>query len=179
MSGMDVRASDAEREAVVGKLNTAVGEGRLTLDEFSTRLGTAYEATTRGELEPLTADLPEAVSSTRPAGKEWHITPLGGMRRSGAWRVPETTITVTLIGGADLDLRAAQLEAPVVTLTKVSLIGGTRITVPPGVRVEVSGFSLLGGKRVTDAPSPPGAPTLRVRSFSLIGGIRVRSTREP
>ena len=33
MSGMDVRASDAEREAVVGKLNTAVGEGRLTLDE--------------------------------------------------------------------------------------------------------------------------------------------------
>ena len=46
---MDLRASDAEREAVVGRLNTAVGEGRLTLDEFSTRLGNAYEATTRGE----------------------------------------------------------------------------------------------------------------------------------
>ena len=146
---MEVRASDAEREAVVGKLNTAVGEGRLTLDEFSSRLGNAYEATTRGELEPLTADLPEAVSST-PAGGE-------GMARHAAGRhaphaapgaSPRRTIAVTLIGGADLDLRAAQLDAPVVTLTKVSLIGGTRITVPPGVRVEVSGFSLIGGKRV-------------------------------
>ena len=124
---MDVRASDAEREAVVGKLNSAVGEGRLTLDEFSTRLGGAYAATTRGELEPLTADLPATpAQTTRPAGKEWHVTPLGGMRRSGAWRVPATTTAITLIGGADLDLRAAELDAPVVTITKVSLIGGTR-----------------------------------------------------
>jgi hypothetical protein len=170
---MNVRASDAEREAVVAELNTAVGEGRLTLDEFSTRLSDAYAATTRGELEPLAADLPAAVPDGRQAGKEWHVTPLGGMRRTGAWRVPAQTIAVTLIGGADLDLRAAQLDAPVVTLTKISLIGGTRITVPPGVRVEVSGFSLFGGRRVTDAATPPGAPTVRIRSFSLIGGIRV------
>src|SRR3954451_7002880 len=157
---MDVRASDAEREAVVGKLNTAVGEGRLTLDEFSTRLGSAYEATTRGELEPLTGDLPASAASSGAAGKEWHVAPLGGMRRTGAWRIPATTTAITLIGGADLDLRAAELDAPVVTITKVSLIGGTRVAVPPGVRVEVSGFSLVGGKRGTDDPAPPGAATV-------------------
>jgi hypothetical protein len=66
----------------------------------------------------------------------------------------------------------------VVTVTKISLIGGMHVTVPPGVRVEVSGFSLIGGKRVTDAPAPAGAPTLRLRGFSLIGGIRVRSSRD-
>jgi hypothetical protein len=181
MGELDVRASDAEREATVGRLNVAVGEGRLSLDEFSTRLDSAYAATTRGELEPLVADLPAAGGGPAAApasGKEWHVTPIGGMRREGAWRMPASTVAVTLIGGAKLDLRDAELAAPVVTVTKVSLIGGMRVTVPPGVRVEVSGFSLIGGKRVSDTSAPAGAPTLRIRGFGLIGGIRVRSSRE-
>jgi hypothetical protein len=99
------------------------------------------------------------------------------MRRRGAWRVPASTLSVTLIGGADLDLRDAELEAPVVTFTKVSLIGGMHVVVPPGVRVEVSGFSLIGGRRIEDASAPAGAPTLRLRAFSLIGGVRVQSQR--
>ena len=53
-----IRASDGEREAVVAQLNDAVGEGRLTLQEFSERLDRAYAASTRGNLAPLTADLP-------------------------------------------------------------------------------------------------------------------------
>jgi Domain of unknown function (DUF1707) len=175
VSEPDLRASDAEREAVVGRLNTAVGEGRLTLDEFSHRLQDAYGATTRGELEPLTADLPE--SAPAPAtggGTQWHVTPLGGLRRAGAWRVAPRTVAVTLIGGADLDLGEAQFAAPAVTLTKVSLIGGVRVTVPRGVQVEVSSFALIGGRRIDDAPAPAGAPLLRIRAFSLIGGVRVR-----
>jgi hypothetical protein len=50
-----VRASDAERDAVVGRLNQAVGEGRVTMDEFSERLGLAYAARTRGDLDPAVA----------------------------------------------------------------------------------------------------------------------------
>lgn len=57
-SGSDVRASDAERDAVVARINQAVGEGRLTLDEFSDRLELAYAARTRGDLDPLLRDLP-------------------------------------------------------------------------------------------------------------------------
>src|SRR4051794_26036918 len=101
---MDVRASDAEREEIVGRLNMAVGEGRLTLDEFSQRLGGAYGATTRAELVPLVADLPQSHVATPSSRREWHVTPIGGMRRRGAWRVAPATIAVTLIGGADLDL---------------------------------------------------------------------------
>jgi hypothetical protein len=180
MGELDVRASDAEREATVGRLNVAVGEGRLSLDEFSTRLDSAYAATTRGELEPLVADLPAGrdAEPAAPPSKEWHVTPIGGMRREGAWTMPASTVAVTLIGGAKLDLRDAELAAPIVTVTKVSLIGGMRVTVPPGVRVEVSGFSLIGGKRVSDTSAPAGAPTLRIRGFGLIGGIRVRSSRD-
>jgi hypothetical protein len=44
----------------------------------------------------------------------------------------------SIVGGTWLDLSEAQLAAPEVTLTIVSLVGGTRIMVPPGIRVEAS-----------------------------------------
>jgi hypothetical protein len=54
------RASDSEREAIVARLRQAAGEGRLTVEELTERIDAAYAATTRDELEPLTADLPAA-----------------------------------------------------------------------------------------------------------------------
>ena len=54
----DVRASDAERELLVERLQRAVGNGRLTVGEFDERVAAAYAATTRGELAELTKDLP-------------------------------------------------------------------------------------------------------------------------
>ena len=54
----DVRASDGERDLVVGRLERAVGQGRLSIDEFEHRITAAYAATTRGELAALMRDLP-------------------------------------------------------------------------------------------------------------------------
>ena len=189
----EVRASDAEREALVERLNAATGEGRLDLDEFSERLELAYAARTRSELEALVEDLPEAGSgpATAPAPASapapvlvkgrtsWHVSPLGGLRRGGRWRVPADTLVVTLIGGVDLDLTEAELDAPVVSVRQFSLIGGADVLVPPGVRVEVSGFSILGGRNVEvdERATGPNAPLLRVTSFSILGGLRVHSTR--
>ena len=50
-----MRASDAEREAVVERLRVAAVEGRLTMTELTERTGAAYTATTRGELVAITA----------------------------------------------------------------------------------------------------------------------------
>ena len=54
-----VRASDSEREAVVARLHTAVGEGRLTADEAGDRIAAVYAARFRSELGAPVADLPE------------------------------------------------------------------------------------------------------------------------
>lgn len=54
----NVRVSDAEREAVVRRLERALRDGRLTITEFDDRAAAAYAARTRGELEELTEDLP-------------------------------------------------------------------------------------------------------------------------
>jgi hypothetical protein len=52
------RASDAEREAVVGVLHDAVARGLLTLAEGEERVATAYATRFRDDLPRLTADLP-------------------------------------------------------------------------------------------------------------------------
>ena len=177
-----VRASDAERDATVERLSQATGEGRLTLEEFSQRMERATTARTRAELDRLVTDLPAggspaggAVTVGTHTAPSWHISPIGGLNVFGPWRMGRHVIVISLVGGARLDLSQAELAAPEVTLTKVSLVGGVRARVPSGIRVEASGLSLIGGTRVEGAPDPgPGAPTIHIRAFSLVGGIRVR-----
>ena len=53
-----VRASDAERDAVVQALGAAHAEGRLTMDELQERVERGVAARTREDLDALTADLP-------------------------------------------------------------------------------------------------------------------------
>lgn len=54
----ELRVSDAERQAVVRRLERALRDGRLTIVEFDERMQITYAARTRGELEDLTEDLP-------------------------------------------------------------------------------------------------------------------------
>jgi DUF1707 SHOCT-like domain len=178
-----IRASDAERDAIVEQLSRAAGDGRLTLEEFSQRMERATEAKARAELDRLVADLPVepagAVAAPASAPATWHVSPVGGLRVSGRWRMARHVIVASIVGGTWLDLSEAQLAAPEVTLTTVSLVGGTQIVVPPGIRVEASGFRLVGGTRVEGGPEPgPGGPTVYIRTFSLVGGVRIqRSAR--
>lgn len=185
---------DAARDAVVARLNWACGQGLLSLREFSARVEEAQFARTRDALERLVRDLPDEDAqagtdgTTAPDGASdgsgiaWHVTPVGGLRRHGRWHVDRHLVSLSVVGGANLDLRDAQLTAPEVTLTKVSLVGGVTVCVPRGVRVVLAGGSLLSGaglfgERAHDAcePLPPDAPTLRVRAFSLLGGVTVQS----
>jgi len=184
-----ILASDAEREQTVSRLSTACKEGRLSLEEYSDRAGQAYFARTRGDLELLVRDLPPPTTGaeTTPASSverssssgqtQWHISPIGGLRRYGRWRMERETISISLIGSMRLDLREAEFASPQVTLTKISLIGGVRLAVPPGIRVEVTNFSLIGGRRIdVDERVSPDAPVLYIRAFSVIGGVRVQRT---
>ena len=57
----ELRASDAERTAVVQRLEHAAGEGRISLAEFEERVEVPHQATTRAELDELTADLPRSL----------------------------------------------------------------------------------------------------------------------
>ncbi len=62
-----LRAADADRDRVVGFLNTAYSEGRLSKDEYDARLESALAARTYADLDQLVADLPAAPASMLPA----------------------------------------------------------------------------------------------------------------
>jgi hypothetical protein len=169
------RCSDADRETAVTRLREAGGEGRLTLEELADRVERADAARTRGELDALTADLPQPLAppaERRPRG--WIVAVMGGAARKGRWRPPRRTYVLALMGGAELDLREAEL-ADEVTITAVALMGGVGIAVPPGVSVELSGFALMGANGAPDDKVPPrrDAPAVRVRAFALMGGVGI------
>jgi Domain of unknown function (DUF1707)/Cell wall-active antibiotics response 4TMS YvqF len=177
-----IRASDSEREAVVARLRTAAGEGRLALDELADRLDGAFAALTRGELELLTRDLPEQQADTLPAGKarRWVVGVMGGGTQKGRWRIASRCTVVNVMGGADLDLTGAVVEGAETEIQVFSLMGGSDIVVPDGVHVELSGFAFMGGNdlRLDDGPPPPpGAPVVRVRAWSIMGGTDVKRAR--
>jgi DUF1707 SHOCT-like domain len=178
------RASDAEREATVARLRDAAGEGRLTVEELTERIDAAYAASTRAELEPLTADLPAAAPSSVSVergggGARFLLGVLGAGDRRGRWRVAERVLVFNLLGGADLDLREATLAGPEVQITVISFLGGSDILVPEGVHVELSSFAFLGGDNLKlEGPQPaPGAPMIRVRTVSICGGTDVKTKR--
>jgi hypothetical protein len=61
MSDRDLmRASDDDRQKVVDRLRAALVEGRLRMEEFTERMGLAYQAVSYGDLAKLHSDLPPA-----------------------------------------------------------------------------------------------------------------------
>jgi len=100
-----------------------------------------------------------------------HVSLMGGTRLEGQ-AVHEQTLTVSLIGGADIDLTGVDIpDSAELHITKLSLIGGVKLRVRPDVRVAVSGIRLGG---VSDeGPTTAGGPTVRVNAWGLLGGVRV------
>ena len=65
-----MRAVGADRDRVVGLLNTAYTEGRLSEDEYDARLDSALSARTYTDLDQVVADLPVApATAVTPAAK--------------------------------------------------------------------------------------------------------------
>jgi Domain of unknown function (DUF1707) len=175
-----VRASDQERDAATQQLQQAFAESRLDDTEFDERMRSALTARTRADLDALLADLPAGAPVTRPldgpATKPGRLAVAfkGSVRRAGRWRVPERYNAVVYKGSGWLDLRAAELAAPVTTLLAVAYKSRVTILVPPGVRVEAGGFGADTDTEPGDIV-PAGAPVVHVRGFSYKGSVQVRS----
>ena len=61
-----MRAADADRDRVMGLLNTAYTEGRVSKDEYDARLDCAWSARTYADLDQAVTDLP-AAQATGPS----------------------------------------------------------------------------------------------------------------
>ena len=66
----NMRIGDAERMHAMDTLGRALGEGRLTMDEFDQRCNQVASAQTNNDLRPILADLPSAPLSTELASTD-------------------------------------------------------------------------------------------------------------
>ena len=179
-----IRAGDRDRDAVVHRLQDAFAEGRLDDDEFDKRTRAALTARTGAELDVLTADLPAPAARPVPApgapepGK-YAIAYKSSVRRGGRWRVPGKFTSVVYKGTGRLDLRTADLTAPVTRLVTIAYKSHVDVLVPPGVRVELDGFGVSKGwspEEDLESHLPGDAPVVHVRGLAYKGTIEV-STR--
>ena len=149
-----LRVGDRDRDAVVQRLQQAFAEARLDDEEFDHRTRAALTARLTSDLDALTRDLPAASAALLPAGQSATGARAPGrlavaykttIRRGGRWRVPERFRAVVYKGSGHLDLRAAELTAPVTTLYAIAYKSRISVLVPLGVRVELDGFGVSKG----------------------------------
>jgi len=82
-----VRISDADRERAAQRLQQALVEGRITLNEMDERMAEVYAARFAGDLEGPFADLPEGA-----------LVPSSGCPRQVPARAPTWWCSAPLLG---------------------------------------------------------------------------------
>jgi len=174
-----ILASDAERERSIALLRDAVGEGRLTLEEFSERVGLAQAARTDQELARLARDLPsDLVTASPPAAAPTEYRALcSHLVRSGPWSLQPHSSWRSIFGTIDLDLRQARLAGPETVLEVYNLFGTVTVIVPESVEVVVRGGGLFASQKIESPERPPiaGAPRLTIDTRGPGGTLHVRT----
>jgi len=186
----EIRLSDTERDVVITHLREASAEGRITLDEFGERTRLAYQAQFASEIEHLTRDLPAIVE---PAGvakaaapalaanagehrRRWFVQVMGGATRSGQFDPGDSTVSITLMGGQDIDL--TQIDAERVVITALTVMGGTDIIVPDGCTLDLGGFMLFGSVENQTKASGDSKMHVTVRAYGAMGACEVRNLKD-
>jgi hypothetical protein len=145
VSEMNMRASDLDRDQIVTRLRGAYEEGRLTIDEYVSRMETACQARIYGELAVLCADLPQAANAaaTNTTSTTKRPTPSSFALLPGAlkvlWTVWLATVSVNVVVWATVSMTGPQWVYPwplwvagpwgaVLLAVSASVVAGRRVT---------------------------------------------------
>jgi hypothetical protein len=174
-----VRASDADRETVVARLQAAVGEGRIDLDEFGQRADAAYAAVSRAELDLLVADLPaDAPPPVEIVGQrpQEEVTSVFGDVTLAVASTPPKRVG-TVFGDVRIDLRGLRTHADRIDLYLSTVFGDIDVIVAEGVDAELHGRTVLGDRKVQLAPVRrlAGTPLVVVHAKAVFGDLKLRS----
>jgi hypothetical protein len=147
---LELRASDADRDAAAGVLGNALATGRLTSTEHAERLDAVYAAKTMGDLAPLTRDLPAeaAAASVGVADRAEVSARFSKVIRSGRWVAGRRTRLTARFGALIVDLSDAVLPGREITLEINAFCGKLIVTVPEGAHVIDEGGALFAKRAI-------------------------------
>ena len=180
-----IRISDADRERAAARLQQAVAEGRITLDELEERLAVVYAARYAADLVPPFADLPgddvvpvPYAAAAPPTSTDRPLllrSGMGTLRRSGPWAVPSRIRVQSVMGSVILDFGDTTVP-PVVDVSLELGAGSARLLLPDGATADIDGLvSGMGTVRSRVPSTPvPGRPHFRVHGRSAMGSVTVR-----
>jgi hypothetical protein len=170
--------SDQERERAAEILQRACGDGRLTLEQFSVRVGAVWAAETPAEIERATAD----VAPTPIVGSALTVdsvtTIFSESKRRGRWRLKSSRLWLrTFFGSAGLDLRVVITSERTIEIAGLCLFGQVTVIVPEGVEVDLTGAVVFSNHdlRLAAVPRVPGTPEVRVDIATWFGQVQVVS----
>ncbi|MFY2789047.1 DUF1707 domain-containing protein [Rhodococcus sp. KRD162] len=179
MEARDLRVSDAEREHVGQLLQRAVGQGMLSLGEFTERMDTALASKTRGELNSVLADLPgmQIAEQHRPSVKpvaeppprrvvQEHWGHGGGssdtlrgtmstIARKGKWNVPPSLRLSTRMSTVTLDFTQAVMSTQVVEIHVDDYCSTVTLIVPTEATVDLNAVDTVAGSATNKVRTGP------------------------
>ena len=176
----NLRVSDIDRAHVRHLLERAVGQGMLTLDEFSERIDIVLAARTRGELRTVLADLPDMEvpppAMATPAEDEQLRGRVSSISRRGQWRVPSRLRLNTRMCDTTLDFTNATLQSPTVVLDIDDYCSSTELILPDGATADLNGVETLAGSTTVKVPHGPRSERLHlmVRGRVRFGSVTAR-----
>jgi uncharacterized protein DUF1707 len=178
----DLRASDADRDRAAALLADALATGRLTSVEHADRLDAAYGATTLGELDLLTRDLPaDYADGTSVKAADWAevSAQFSKVIRSGRWVAGRHTRLTSRFGALIVDLSDAVLPGREITLDINALFGKLIISVPAGAHVIDEGGAMFAKRAIYGGKNPgdTDGPVIRLTGDARFAKVAVHRSR--
>lgn len=177
MDSRDLRVSDAEREHVGQLLQQAVGQGMLSLGEFTERMDTVLAAKTRADVNQVLVDLPgialrpeylqqiqaQHIPVPAPASGTPHAAGavvirgrMSNLSRKGRWEVPSTVRIDTRMSTVVLDFTEAVMRTQVVHIDVNDYLGSVTLIVPMEATADVDSVDMVGSS--TNSKVRSGSP---------------------
>lgn len=186
---------DLERERVVQQLCTAYAHDQLTTGELEARLERVYKSPDRAQLLTVleglavvrvpVATVPPPAPVARPNAPYYapgrgispdekrYVAVFSEVKKEGAWAPARYIAARAIFGSVHFDFREAQIPLEGIEIDLEVTLGEAKITLPPGVGVEVDCNSILGSVEDKSRPAIPGAPVVRVTGGAMMGSITV------
>jgi hypothetical protein len=176
----DMRMSNADRERVVERLNQAVSEGRLTLDEFEERVDGVLKARTYGEIDQFVADLPAvAPANASPVAAKDRSeirNNASTLRRAGRWAVPRKLRVLTKAGSVKLNFAEALISQQLVEIDLDGIASSIELILPANATADLDDVERIASSVKSRVPAGYDAQAGGFR-FQITGKLKASSLK--
>lgn len=160
-----ISVEDYERR--VSAVVSAPSDADAKMVNFDILAPGRYESpTSRGH---STSSVPERPGSTRDV-----VAIFSGTTLKGWFKAPELINAAAIFGGAEIDLRDAEIPESGITIEVAAIFGGVDIFLPDWVHVDIEGVPIFGDISRPRESGDPRGPLIKIRGSAIFGGIDIK-----